>query len=150
MVEKIRKTVFHALDTLEIENGPSHSEIRINENGDIKFIEIGARMGGDCIGSSLVELSTGIDFVKATIDIALGSEPDISTRKDGAAAIRYIFDQTDLDVLNKIKNEYPEIIVEESFDGLNNLEITDSSSRNGYYILRAEDDDLLKTYMPKQ
>ena len=149
MLEKIRNTVFHALDSLEIENGPSHSEIRINENGDIKFIEIGARMGGDCIGSSLVELSTGIDFVKATIDIALGNEPDIGLRKDRAAAIRYIFNQDDLDVLNKIKNEHPEIIVEESFDGLKNVDVTDSSSRNGYYILGSDSRDTLERYMPE-
>ena len=149
MVEKIKRTVFHALDTLEIENGPSHSEIRINENGDIKFIEIGARMGGDCIGSSLVELSTGVDFVKATIDIALGCEPDISTRKEGAAAIRYIFDQTDLDVLNKIKNEHPEIIVEELFDGLKNTDVTDSSSRNGYYIISSNSREVLEKFMPE-
>ena len=38
------------------------------------MIEIGGRMGGDCIGSSLVELSTGIDFVRAVIEIALGKE----------------------------------------------------------------------------
>ena len=31
-------------------------------------------MGGDCIGSSLVELSTGIDFVRAVIEIALGKK----------------------------------------------------------------------------
>ena len=29
-------------------------------------------MGGDCIGSDLVQLSTGVDFVKAVIDVALG------------------------------------------------------------------------------
>ena len=45
-----------------------------DENGEIKIIEIGARMGGDFIGSTLVELSTGIDFVNAVIQVALGYE----------------------------------------------------------------------------
>lgn len=30
-------------------------------------------MGGDFIGSHLVELSTGFDFLKATIDVSLGN-----------------------------------------------------------------------------
>lgn len=43
---KIRSIVEHALKTLEISEGASHSEIKIDENGCIKIIEIGGRMGG--------------------------------------------------------------------------------------------------------
>lgn len=60
------------MDSLKIVNGASHSEIKIDQDGNIKLIEIGGRMGGDCIGSDLVQLSTGVDFVKAVIDVALG------------------------------------------------------------------------------
>ena len=42
------------------------------------MIELGARMGGDCITTHLVPLSTGIDMVKATIQIALGECPSIA------------------------------------------------------------------------
>ena len=49
--ERVKKVVSHALDTLEIRNGASHAEIKIDADGVIKIIEIGARMGGDCIGS---------------------------------------------------------------------------------------------------
>ena len=64
IIEKAKEIVFSALDALHIENSAGHSEFKVDENGNIRIIEIGARMGGDCIGSDLVYLSTGNDFVK--------------------------------------------------------------------------------------
>ena len=61
-----------ALDSLGVSEGASHTEYRINSNGDIYIIELGARMGGDFIGSNLVWLSTGYDYVKGVIEVALG------------------------------------------------------------------------------
>lgn len=49
MLEKVKSVVSHALNSLEIKNGASHSEIKIDEKGIIRIIEIGARMGGDCM-----------------------------------------------------------------------------------------------------
>ena len=62
--KKVLQIVLHALDSLHIQYGASHSELKIDEDGDIRVIEIGARMGGDFIGSNLVQLSTGYDFLK--------------------------------------------------------------------------------------
>ena len=56
--------------------GPAHVEMIVTAQGP-KMVELGARMGGDCITTHLVPLSTGIDMVKATIDISLGLYPDI-------------------------------------------------------------------------
>lgn len=61
-----------ALDSLGISDGASHTEYRIDSYGDVFIIELGARMGGDFIGSDLVRLSTGYDFVKGVIEVALG------------------------------------------------------------------------------
>ncbi|MBE0649342.1 MAG: ATP-grasp domain-containing protein, partial [Bacteroidales bacterium] len=62
-----------ALDALNIKFGASHSEFKITNDGEVYVIEIGARMGGDFIGSDLVYLSTGYDFLKGVIEIALGN-----------------------------------------------------------------------------
>ena len=62
----------HALDALGLTNGASHSEYKITKVGRIVVIEIGGRMGGDFIGSHLVRLSTGYDFVEGVIRVALG------------------------------------------------------------------------------
>ena len=62
-----------ALDALGITNGASHTEYKITSDGRIIIMELGARMGGDFIGSDLVPLSTGYDFVKGVIEVALGN-----------------------------------------------------------------------------
>ena len=90
-LEEVKNVVIHALNSLEIQNGASHSELKISKDGRIAIIEIGGRMGGDCIGSNLVELSTGIDFVKAVIQVALGECPDLTPRDATTqAAIRFV------------------------------------------------------------
>ena len=73
----VKEEVFKALDALKIKNGPSHTEFKIDSNGKIGIIEIGARMGGDCIGSDLVQISTGYDFLKLTIDVAMRKRTNI-------------------------------------------------------------------------
>lgn len=135
---RIRDYIFNALDALGIKNGASHSEFKIDENGEIKIIEIGARMGGDCIGSDLVYLSTGYDFLKMVIDISCGKEPEILvTGKKHRAEIKYIFDEDDLLEFEKIKKENPEKIYFES-EIVREEKVIDSSSRWGYYILKED------------
>ena len=87
-VESIKDLAKKAVKAVGIENGPAHVEIMLSENGP-KMIELGARMGGDCITTHLVPLSTGIDMVKATIEIALGEKPDIEPKFSKGSAIRY-------------------------------------------------------------
>ncbi|MFD2698626.1 acetyl-CoA carboxylase biotin carboxylase subunit family protein [Mesonia sediminis] len=63
----------NCLQALGIENGASHIELVLDKNDNFKIIEIGGRMGGDFIGSHLVHLSTGFDFLKAVIEVSLDS-----------------------------------------------------------------------------
>lgn len=151
MLHQVKRIVFHALDTLKITNSASHTELKINKDGKIVLIEIGGRMGGDCIGSDLVFLSTGIDFVKAVIQVALGEEPDISSNGDrNTAAIRYIFTEEDLHVLQKIKKEHLEYLVREEKNREIRGEVTDSSARFGAYLLKASSLETLRAYLPNQ
>ena len=62
--ERIKKITEQSLNALEIYNSPSHTELKLNEAGELYIIEIGARMGGDHISSDLVFLSTGYDFIE--------------------------------------------------------------------------------------
>lgn len=86
--ERIKEVAIAANKAIGINNGPSHTEIIITKEGP-KIVELGARLGGDCITSHLVPLSTGVDMVKACIKIALGEEPEIRPKYANAAAIRY-------------------------------------------------------------
>ena len=148
--EKVKAVVCHALNTLEIKNGASHSEVKIDQNGKIKIIEIGGRMGGDFIGSDLVKLSTHFDFVRAVISIALGEKPqgfDDACDYKSCAAVRFIFSDKDILAFNKLKFEHPEYIVASDIKPCTG-EVTDSSTRLGYFLFSAPNSADLMPYMP--
>lgn len=134
--EAIKKAVFAGLDALKVENGASHTEFKL-EGNEVRIIEIGARMGGDCIGSDLVELSTGYDFVRMVIEVASGRRPTLKrVREPKTAYIHFIFTKADRELLRKLEREIPEKIhfiseMEEIHEGA----VTDSSTRFGYFIL---------------
>ena len=138
--EKIIKEIFRALDALKIRNGASHSEFRVDENGKVHIIEIGSRMGGDCIGSHLVPLSTGQDFVKMVVQTAAGEKPELNCRPlQKCSAIRFIMDQKDLETLKHIEEKYPQNVVEKVLEGQPGTHpVTDSSSRFGFYIFQTD------------
>ena len=135
-LDRASSVVLHALDSLGIQNGASHSEIKIADDGTVTIIEIGARMGGDCIGSDLVPLTTGIDYMKAVIDIACGKEPDLSPRAQGVpASVHYILNAEDEMRMQAFQNEHPDRFYKLVFL---NREMygypDDSSGRAGCYI----------------
>ena len=85
----IKDLAAQACNAVGIDQGPAHVEMMVTERGPV-MIELGARMGGDNITTALVPLSTGIDMVKATIDVALGNTPDIEPKCLCGSAIRYL------------------------------------------------------------
>lgn len=150
MREKVRTVVFHALDTLEIRNGASHSELKIDENGNIKLIEIGGRMGGDCIGSHLVPYTTGWDFVGMVVQIALGQAPDMTQKPHHrACGVRFVFGPRDLELREALRTAPGITMLEEStIDPMDHM-VTDSSTRFGYYIFASEEPARICTWMEK-
>ena len=134
----ITAEIVKALDALQINCGASHAEFRINHNGELRIIEIGARMGGDCIGSHLVYLSTGYDFLGMVIDVAAGKSPDLNNNGlSRAAAVKFIMSKADIDRMNRIVHSEPRAVVEISPIIIHNQPIIDSASRYGYYVLTA-------------
>lgn len=149
VLDSTKRVVSHALDTLGVLYGASHSEVKVNAQGEPWIVEIGSRMGGDCIGSDLVELSTGIDFVAAVVSTALGEKPNlIPSHAPQAAAVRFILSQDDVSALERLRSAHPEWLVRVSdiapVDGV----IVDSSSRDGFFIMAAPNVADLTPYLP--
>ena len=88
VADAIREVAAQACAAVGIDEGPAHVEMKVTQRGPV-MIELGARMGGDNITTGLVPLSTGIDMVKATIEVALGNSPDITPTLHCGSAIRY-------------------------------------------------------------
>lgn len=137
LYKKIEQIILKSLDVLEVSNGASHSEIKILEN-DIKIVEIGARMGGDFIGSDLVKISTGIDYLELVINIALNRENVITNiakkNTNKIAVVKFIFNVNDKDTINRVDSKnIIELYVKEEFK-----KVKDSSTRNGYCLMEFE------------
>jgi len=94
MQQKIKTVTFENLDALGISFGASHSEFKINAKGEIFAIETGARMGGDFIGSHLVALSTGYDFLKGVIDVALNNFAVPKTRALAHSGVYFLAEES--------------------------------------------------------
>ena len=146
---EIRRVVEHALDSLGVEYGASHSEVKVDPAGNVKIIEIGSRMGGDCIGSHLVHLSTGYDFVDAVIDIALGLKPpENATPLRNTAAIRFVFSKKDIETLERLHNN-DSIAIDLISSITDSTEaIVDSGSRHGFYVFSSPDLSAIEPYLP--
>ena len=143
IAERIREVAIAANRAIGITNGPSHTEIIVTEEGP-KIVELGARLGGDCITTHLVPLSTGVDMVECCIRIALGENPDITPNYQKGSAIRY-FPQT-AGIIRGIDG----IADAEKVDGIQQISIvhgvgeavtaiTDSASRLGFVIAQSAD-----------
>lgn len=140
--QRIREIVIEANKAIGINNGPSHTEIMVTKSGP-KIIELGARLGGDCITTHLVPLSTGIDMVEASIMIALGERPIVNPRWDKGAAIRYINAGTGIvsGIFGRAEAEAIPGVIQVSIGcGVGDYvgEIKSSTDRVGFVIAQAE------------
>lgn len=149
--DKVAAEIPKALDALQIQNGASHSEFKITDEGEVRIIEIGSRMGGDCIGSHLVHLSTGYDFVKMVIQTALGEEPTlIPEHGPKYAGIRFIFNKEDLKVYEDVQKNQPQLIEYVSeIEEVGEHEVVDSSTRFGYFIIVSDSEQEVKEILER-
>ncbi len=144
--DAIKTAVFSALDALKVTTGASHAEFRLSGEGEPTIIEIGARMGGDCIGSHLVRLSTGYDFLRMVIEAAQGKKLTIERGAHSTfAVIRFLFTQEDILTEERLEADLKGLICEKSPIRKENLsKATDSSTRAGYYIVAGDDKQAVK------
>lgn len=144
--EKIKNVAIAATKAIGIQNGPSHTEIIVTKDGP-KIVELGARLGGDCITTHLVPLSVGVDMVECCIRISLGEEPLIEKKYEKASAIRYLKQHNGIvktisgvDEAKKVKGIKDVFIAIKEHDCIN--DIINSASRIGFVI--SQDDTVDK------
>lgn len=126
-----------ALDALGVTNGASHSEYKITKEGEVYVMEIGARMGGDFIGSDLVQLSTGYDYLKGVIDVALNQFKEPVFGEPHHAGVYFLCEETRRlqDIIRE--SNLPQIVRAEITD-INLREVTCSADRSGYLIYQGD------------
>ena len=67
----------------------------------------------------------------------------------GYAAVRFIFDEDDISALNRILDNEKDLIIEYKIEEKTNKNISDSSQRNGYYLMYSKDLERIIKYLPK-
>lgn len=134
---KIQQETIKALDALEIEFGASHAEFIISGN-TVYATEVGARMGGDFIGSDLVYLSTGYDFLKGIINVALHNfiEPVFNYNK--CSGVLFYTKLTPKVKEMAAGNEFLKpFIVNSDFNSNINSDLKQSADRSGFLIYQS-------------
>lgn len=136
---KIKELVLKAHKALKVNCGPSHTEVMYTESGP-KIVEIGLRMGGDCISSFLVPLATSIDLVGLTIKQALGDSFEIGEDIHKSACIRFILNSQSKNIrgidMSGVKCVH--YYVDKS---KLNKQLNSSADRIGYVICSGENHD---------
>jgi biotin carboxylase len=79
-LDRIQSTVAAAVEALGIHSGPSNVDLILAHDGQPMIIEIGARIGATCL-PELTSCFTGIDWVKTSLQAALGQQPDLTPKQ---------------------------------------------------------------------
>ena len=138
LMSRMKNMVEKALTALDIENSASHTEIKLDSKGDLYIIEVGARMGGDYITSDLVRLSTGYDFVKGVIDLALDDFETPQFNKTKYSEVYFYSSITPFvkEYIQRYKDD--PVIVEFQINKEENNYCYRNGDRNGYFIYQCE------------
>lgn len=135
VLNTIQEETIKALNAVGVEYGAGHTEFRITNMGDVFILEVGARMGGDFIGSHLVELSTGYDFLRGVINIALNNFEKPSVKKKAASGVFFLCKETEeIRVFFEKSNEFD---IEKQILNDDLKAITNSNDRSGYLIYQS-------------
>lgn len=135
---KIYRLTTKALDALGVTNGASHSEYRITKDGKIYVMEIGARMGGDFIGSDLVQMSTGYDFLRGVIDVALGQFHEPVLNEHRYSGVYFLCQETAHLKPILVQHALPQIVEAKITDD-ELRPVTCSGDRSGYMIYQSDE-----------
>ena len=71
---------------MRVENGPVNFDIVVTPRGEVHFIEVGARLGGNGY-PRLMKRAFGVDTVRATVQIALGEPFELTPARSHKALL---------------------------------------------------------------
>ena len=86
----VKQCVKHAVRALGINSGSVNMDMLITPVGKVYIIDIGARMGGNLIGSHIIPYGTGIDYMANMLRNAVGDNIDKTPAKQSAVATRLL------------------------------------------------------------
>lgn len=86
--EKIKSVAEKAIRTLSINFGSVNMDVLVTEDNKVCIVDIGARMGGNLIGSHIIPIATGIDYMGNMIKGALNEDVNFELKGKNVVATR--------------------------------------------------------------
>lgn len=142
--DRIKDIASKACIAVGLYNSVAHVEIKITSTGP-KLVELGARMGGDCITTHLLNASIeGVNMSEMAINISLGKYSNVLEYKNSGVCSAVSFIPSTYGVLKSIiyeKKLYGENIVEVVITaeiGRNYSIARDDTGRFGYVVAKGK------------
>lgn len=134
---KINQVIPEILNTMGYTNGASHVELKYSDSS-LFLIEANLRGGGDYISNELVQYSTGIDYLKCMIDVALGIfEFPVQIKEMSYSGVYFLCKQTEY-LLPFFEYAQDKDWLVESMIYSKKLKLSHTNyERNGYLIYKA-------------
>lgn len=79
--ERIKDSVKKAIQALGVTFGSVNMDLLITDAKKIHIVDVGARMGGNLIGSHIIQAGTGIDYLGNLIKATVGDQVDFQPTK---------------------------------------------------------------------
>lgn len=133
--KKLIRLIPEILSSIGYINGAAHIEIKVDSNDNVFLIEVNPRGGGGEISSQLVQLSTGYDYLKAMIEISIGTfSLHQDSKQNNYAGIYFLCQQTK-DLLKQFNFvDYQPWLIEKKGSCLNLHQSTSNRDRDGFII----------------
>ena len=135
---KAKECVYKAINALGINFGSVNMDLLITDDGKVYIIDVGARMGGNMIGPCIIPYGTGVDYVGAMVQNAVGDDVDLSVHNHSCVASRLItFNKGIVKKMPDIKNiekKYDVEIYHHISEGMNVCDYHTNLDGCGYII----------------
>lgn len=139
--DKAIKCVKNAIKALGVNFGSVNMDMLITEDGKVYIIDIGARMGGNMIGSCIIPYGKGIDYMAAMIQNAVGDPVDLSVKDHCAVATKLLAFKdgivTKLPDMKEVEEKFDVEIYHHLEEGLKVNEYHTNLDGCGYIVARA-------------
>ena len=151
--ERAKKVVAKAIGALGINHGSVNMDLLITDTGKIHIVDVGARMGGNLIGSHIIPYGTGIDYMGNMLRAAVGDDLDWALKDCTAVATKLLAfsggrveksPDVVLESIKKMDSNYDDVKIEvyhhiSKGDYVNNYRTNLDGC--GYIVARAKDID---------
>lgn len=140
---KVQAFINELLNSIEVTTGPCHTEVKIDDENDIRLIEIASRSG--LLRDRLIRAADGEEYNNLILDSYLGNEIASVELPKTNALLGIIAYESDFAALENARNDC--LIVDSHLNGFGLAKkpsiLTDAV---GYYFIRSAEVQILDNY----